>query len=170
MTDARIDTHRTLDPESVTWLEDHFDDVDMEDREWLEEMFQAINIIETHQLVKPQANRLERHIVNWINEQAADSYPYRSPDSIQSVINDLRKGGCSSGFVSHLLYYKDSTPFFDKFEAEITEVINEYVDSTLDNSVILGNNDGFHLTQLKQRLSWTAFELVANRIAEEAGL
>ena len=130
----------------------------------------------TATLVKKDANPLEQHVVNWINEQAADSYTEANEEAIKSVISNLQRGGCQSGMVPHLIYYNQTTEFFDNYEAEITEVINNFKDGTGDNSIIagnvdkFGNVDDFDMTQLKNRMAWAAFEIVADQIANEAGI
>ena len=70
--------------------------------------------------------RLERHVQAWINKQAT-YYPESGADG---VLQDLMHGGCQSGFVGHLIYYKDTTKFFATHRREISALLVEMVQAT----------------------------------------
>jgi len=54
-------------------------------------------------------NALEREVKS-ICESESENYD----DGIRGFILDLRQGGCSSGLVGSLVYYSDTTKFYDK--------------------------------------------------------
>ena len=64
--------------------------------------------------------RLQRFARRWINEKADD---YNG--DAQAVINDLMKGGCASGMVGELVYYRDTLPFYLRHRVEINTMLAE---------------------------------------------
>lgn len=111
---------------------------------------------------------LKQNVQNWINETAKD---YNGDK--QAVINDLQQGGCSSGMVSHLIYYSDTTAFYDKHKEEINTLLSDYLNEFGYQSPqeLFGNKwdkeDSLCLdTNNKNLLSWFAFEEVAFGIGQ----
>lgn len=96
--------------------------------------------------------------------------------SIISALKDLMYVGCSSGMVSHLIYYSDTTQFYNSFEAEIWELSAEQAESMgYDNTMILianlkGADDVGSAEQFKNLMAWYAFEETARAIADEVGI
>jgi len=107
-------------------------------------------------------NALEREVEN-ICEEEAENYD----DGIRGFIKDLHQGGCSSGLVGSLVYYSDTTEFYDKFENEIQELINNYTQefgykNQLEFiSSLNGAENVYGNEQLKNLLAWFAFEETA---------
>ena len=54
----------------------------------------------------------------WIEEKIADGY------TKQEAIDELMAHGCQSGIVSSLIYYIDTTKFFEDHKAEISEMLH----------------------------------------------
>ena len=110
---------------------------------------------------------LERHVANWLRSEAREQ-DYR----IRSVLRDLMHGGCASGVVGHLIYYRDTTRFFRRYRKDIGELIAEHIDSTgepfaptgwyaLDPLALDANNQNI--------LAWFGFEEAARSLAMRAG-
>jgi len=107
-------------------------------------------------------NALEREVKS-ICESESENYD----DGIRGFILDLRQGGCSSGLVGSLVYYSDTTEFYDKFENEIQELIDNYTQELGYNnrlefiSSLNGSENVYDNEQLKNLLAWFAFEQTA---------
>ena len=55
----------------------------------------------------------------WIEEKIADGY------TKQEAIDELMTHGCQSGTVSGLIYYADTTKFFEDHKGEINELLKD---------------------------------------------
>lgn len=80
-------------------------------------------------------------------------------DNITSFFNDLAQHGCISGMVGSLIYYNQTHQFFETYYDEIEELRSEYEEIT---GIPLNLNH-----DLKNTLSWFAFEYVAYQLAQE---
>ena len=60
----------------------------------------------------------------WIEEKIADGY------TKQEAIDELMTHGCQSGMVPGLIYYTDTTKFFEAHKAEISELLKDTLWST----------------------------------------
>ena len=107
-------------------------------------------------------NALEREVKS-ICESESENYD----DGIWGFIKDLRQGGCISGLVGSLIYYSDTIEFYDKFENEIQELIDNYTQEFGYNnrlefiSSLNGSENVYGNEQLKNLLAWFAFEETA---------
>lgn len=107
-------------------------------------------------------NALEREVKS-ICESESENYD----DGIRGFIKDLRQGGCVSGLVGSLIYYSDTIEFYDKFENEIQELIDNYTQELGYNNRLefissLNGSENVHSNeQLKNLLAWFAFEETA---------
>lgn len=107
-------------------------------------------------------NALEREVKS-ICESESENYD----DGIRGFIKDLRQGGCISGLVGSLIYYSDTIEFYDKFENEIQELIDNYTQEFGYNnrlefiSSLNGSENVYGNEQLKNLLAWFAFEETA---------
>jgi hypothetical protein len=115
---------------------------------------------------------LEKHVSDWLEERAED---YES--GVEGVISDLMQGGCQSGMVGHLIYYKDTCAFYKEHQSEISDLLKEMLQDTgcegpgalfgdkWDNDDPLANED------LNQNLlAWFGFEETAMRLAQRRGI
>lgn len=122
------------------------------------------------------SNELTAYVANWLLDYAKDSYNKANKESVASVLNDLMHGGCQSGFVGELCYYNQTTAFYDKYEDEIWELLEDMADQMgEDNALALvGTFNGAKNVgsgqQFKNLLAWAAFEETARNIANEIGI
>ena len=92
-------------------------------------------------------------------------------DGNANYLREVIENGCISGIVSRLIYYEDTTEFYEQHKQEInellTEVINEIgfsVDELIKNWDI---TDPLALdTHNQNLLAWWAYETVAQQLYE----
>lgn len=85
-----------------------------------------------------------------------------SSENITDFFDDLFRYGCISGMISELIYYVDTHKFYDTHYAEIEELRAAY--ETQTGQVLTIDGD------LKNFMSWFAFETVAYNLTNELGL
>jgi len=116
--------------------------------------------------------KLEREVKQWVNSLAGeyDSGP-------EGVLKDLFHGGCASGMVSELIYYKDTIPFYKNHKAEIQALLKDMMDDTGLHSPreLFGDkwddDDMFAEDTMNQNLlAWFGFEEAARKLASRAGI
>ena len=87
----------------------------------------------------------------------------REEDGYTSFLEDVYKQGCSSGVVSELIYYSDTSKFHDEHEEEIWDELYNRAEE-LNISIIqyieslVGSEDIGSMKQLKNLLVWWAIE------------
>jgi hypothetical protein len=113
---------------------------------------------------------LERHVRNWLNREAKN---YDS--GVSGVTKDLQQGGCQSGFVGHLIYYRDTVRFYKRHQREIDVMLRDLLDdcgggpadlfkrAAWDDSDPLAREDGN-----QNILAWFGFEETARKLYELA--
>ena len=94
-------------------------------------------------------------------------------DDPDSFLRDLACHGCASGIVGSLIYYSDCIAFYDQFEGDIWELVEDYLDGT--GLSLLDFMAGFSqpvvgLLFLKTMFSWFAVELLAGQWIENGPL
>lgn len=89
-------------------------------------------------------------------EVAKEALSYHN---IESFFSDLLQHGCVSGMISSLVYYIDTSDFFDRHYSEIEEIRFELEESI--GSPLQPKGD------LKNWLAWSGFEETARKIADE---
>lgn len=83
----------------------------------------------------------------------------QTDEDVINFLKDLQKHGCQSGMVSSLIYYSQTHAFFDTHYDEIEDLRQDYKDSCgIDIQI---KHD------LKNTLSWFAFEEVAYQLAND---
>jgi hypothetical protein len=93
--------------------------------------------------------------------------------NITAVISDLLKHGCQSGIVSELIYYKDTCDFYEGYEEEIWDLLEEQADSFGIKNILEfigklnGAKDVHNLEQFQNILAWFAYEETARLLADE---
>ena len=103
----------------------------------------------------------------WIEEKIADGY------TKQEAIDELMSHGCQSGMVSGLIYYTDTTKFFEAHKAEINELLKEVLSSTgLDTAELFGDkwdtDDPLCMDTTNQNLlAWFGFEETVRALGED---
>ena len=98
-------------------------------------------------------------------------------DYFESWFEDLMQNGCVSGMVSELIYYSDTTKFYEKHQERINEMLKDLMwEIGADNLAgIFGDKfdseDPLCLETTNQNLlAWFAFEETARSLANEIGL
>jgi hypothetical protein len=110
---------------------------------------------------------LQSAVAEWLIEKGEE---YGS--GWEGAWEDLERGGGESGIVSGLIYYKDTTAFFDTHKQEILELLKNTLKETGYDSPaqIFGdkwdNSDPLAFDQYnKNLLAWFAWEETARIIA-----
>ena len=88
----------------------------------------------------------------------------------RSTIKDVVQHGCSGGTISELIYYADTSAFYEKYKEEIWQRLSDMADALGCDSILHlivtfnGSKEvGRHL-QLKNLLAWWAAEEVCRGI------
>ena len=88
----------------------------------------------------------------------------------RSTIEDVTRHGCSGGTISELIYYADTSAFYDKYKEEIFERLNNMAQDMDCESILHlivtfnGAKEGGSHLQLKNLLAWWAAEDVCREI------
>ena len=86
------------------------------------------------------------------------------------LISDIAKHGCAGG-VSGLIYYSETSSFYDQHEGEIWQVLKDTADAAgIKNGLQLYNicKDPSSLELLKNDLVWFAVEVLAQELDDAA--
>lgn len=117
-------------------------------------------------LIKGAKTPLEKFVQKSINY-----YAQGYNDGAKGFAEDLMQGGCSSGIVTELIYYKDTIKFYKKYKKEIQELIKEILLDTGEKSLpeIFGKSwDGEDIfaeeTQNQNLLAWFGYEETARKL------
>jgi hypothetical protein len=84
-------------------------------------------------------------------------------------LSELSHHGCISGIISELIYTQDCVRFYDRFEASILEIVDDFLESTGETFGEFINHlrpEVFDLVSLKNALAWFAVEETAYRLLE----
>ena len=88
----------------------------------------------------------------------------------KSTIEDVTRHGCSGGTISELIYYADTSAFYEKYKEEIWWRLSDMADDLGCDSILHlivtfngAKEVGSHL-QLKNLLAWWAAEEVCRGI------
>lgn len=100
-----------------------------------------------------QSTFLKRKVAQMIIEQA-DGY-----EQIDDFFNDLFQGGCASGIIGDLIYYKQTHAFFDEYYDDIETLRLQTQEETEMTFKVESD--------LKNYFAWFAFEEVARQIMME---
>ncbi len=112
-------------------------------------------------------NKMYRAIITDIFRDSQD-YTGNKKERLLARCEDVQHG-CSSGVVSSLIYYRDTTAFFKKFEKEIGCLVSEMIQEGLINDIRDLNGydpeDPFCNDIYNQNLlAWLAYEEVNNKL------
>lgn len=101
---------------------------------------------------------LEKYVINYIfNEECI-----KNDDDLKMFFQDLSRSGCQSCMISTLIYYSDTKQFYNDFESEICDLVDD-LENEFGPIKTTGN--------LKSNFySWLAFEETARRLANRIGL
>ena len=116
-------------------------------------------------------SKLYAEVERMIDDQLEDDY------TLEEFITDLMQGGCESGLVGGMIYYKDTLPFYQRHKAEINALLTESMDDfgSHNPADVFGKNwediDPLALyTSNQNLLAWYGFEETARRIAYDHNL
>lgn len=76
--------------------------------------------------------------------------------SLRETIEELREGGCMSGSITGLIYYTETTQFYDTHRGEIEALL-------VENSAV-ADYMAYALKDYKNGVVWKAFEIMADQI------
>ena len=103
-------------------------------------------------------NALEQRV-----KEIIDEHGQNYDEGAVGFVKDVLYGGCQSGIVGELIYYKDTHAWFDTYYDEIMELreelsqeFGEDVNAPID-------------TDMKNWFAWFSFEETARRLYPEAG-
>jgi hypothetical protein len=119
--------------------------------------------------LKGNETALEQEVINIINKNT-EGY---GCEDVKNYINDLLQSGCASGIVSELIYYKETTAFYNRHKGEIWDLVLDMAEesgyknpfeflATLNGSQDIGGGD-----QFENLLAWFAFEETARKLVEK---
>ena len=86
-----------------------------------------------------------------------DTYDYET-------CKEIVEHGCVSGVAHDHIYYRDTLSFFDKYEDEMIEYINDVLGE--DSVDSLWNKHPNNITGYKNDMTWTFIELVAMSVKD----
>ena len=96
----------------------------------------------------------------------SENYAGSKKEKILARCEDIQRG-CSSGTVSSMIYYSDTTAFFKKFKKEIIAMVKNFIASgeRLDQLNGWDSEDPFCEDVYNQNLlAWLAYEEVNNEL------
>ena len=115
------------------------------------------------------SNRLTNHVLDYYIDESVD---YESPDDLLKSMEDLQQYGCQSGMINGLIYYDDTTKFFDEYKDEINDILSEVLEGTgCSMEELFGDkfdeNDPLIIDYSnKNLLAWFGFEETVNNLYE----
>ena len=80
------------------------------------------------------------------------------------TLKEIAEHGCSSGVATNHIYYYQTVKFYDQYEEEIYEYIEDSVG--IDYLVEVFKNSNACLMSYKNDVVWTYIELVAGQIVD----
>lgn len=117
--------------------------------------------------IKAEGNALTKKVVNVILDRG-------DTDDMENFISDILQHGCQSGLVGKLIYYNDTTAFYNKYKREINSLLKESMSETgcKSPSELFGKKwdeeDIFAEETTNQNLlAWFGFEETCRYIANE---
>ena len=81
------------------------------------------------------------------------------------TLREIRDHGCVSGAAHDHIYYSDTTEFYDEYQDEIVNYIEDVVGAEVLTEIFQKNYD--HLDGYKNDVIWTYIELVAGLLVDQ---
>jgi len=103
-------------------------------------------------------------IKQWVEDKVKDE---------EIHLEDVIEHGCVSGCVSSLIYYSDTVKFYDKFEDEIWDMLEEDTNQFGNDNILQtisqfnGSKNVGNLYQFKNLLTWYSVEETCRKILDE---
>lgn len=79
-------------------------------------MTNLLNVLKT---MKTETTGVKNDVINFLLEDVENYSP-------QDKLQDLLQYGCESGQVNHLIYYRDTVKYFEDYESEIMEMLENF--------------------------------------------
>jgi hypothetical protein len=117
-------------------------------------------------VVGAATTELEKAVANWVADLATDYDDY----DCEGPFKDLFHGGCSTGVVGHLTYYRDTCAFYEQHKEEIWGLVCDQVENIGHKNVFQflaelgGANDVGSADQFENLMAWFGFEEAAQRL------
>lgn len=110
-------------------------------------------------LLADSDNELEKYVIEDLLDKEQEDKKYGA----KGYINDLFQHGCVSGMVSSLIYYSDTKEFYNDFESEITEIVEDLEQQGCEPL----SNKTYPLSNF---LAWLGYEEMARKVAYKLGI
>jgi len=123
--------------------------------------------------IKAKLQKLRVETNNSLKKYVIDDILEYDGDDMKSYMEDVMNHGCQSGVCSGLIYYSDTTKFYDKYQEEIEDLLQENKDSIYGSDmsrpefIATLNGSAEDLTQEKNLLAWFAYEETIKNIYEQ---
>lgn len=113
---------------------------------------------------KETTSRLKKRVINDLLGNGVNT------EDLFKHMEDIVKYGCQSGCVSSLIYYKDTTRFFDNYRSEILEYVNDYINECSEDEylqlnkgdIVISKNQKRFTDEEKNFLTWFIYEEIVN--------
>lgn len=111
-------------------------------------------------------NKLKDYVLDYYIDEAQK---LDNNELIKSMV-DLQKYGCQSGMIGSLIYYNDTNKFYDTYQEEIIELLNDLIYETgCSMEELFGDkfdrDDPLFLECFNKNLmAWFGFETTASKI------
>ena len=116
--------------------------------------------------------KLEKYVQKSCNSHAADY-----DNGVKGFLDDLFYGGCQSGMVGDLIYYKDTLAFYKHHKAEITAMLKDLLQecgfkSPADLFGDKWDTDDLFADECSNQnlLAWFGYEETARKLADRNGI
>lgn len=113
-------------------------------------------------------NKLYERVIDEILKDC-ENYSGTKKEKIIARCNDVLNAGCVSGIVSSMIYYSETTKFYNDFYDEIYELIEELENEGIEILEVLKNNlDIAQIVmndeQAKNQIAWLTYEEITRKL------
>ena len=77
------------------------------------------NLLNTLKTMEKETTGVKNDVINYMLENSDNS------EDLQTHLEDINNYGCESGQVNHLIYYTDTVKYFEDYESEIMEMLEQ---------------------------------------------
>ena len=115
-------------------------------------------------------NAMYKWVIDDVMDSVIDYEGDNMDEKLKSRLEEITEHGCQSGTVGSLIYYDDTVKFFDNFNDEIYDMVEDYygAESVLDMlkqhceliDIVMGSDT------VKNYLAWMAYEVTCSNILD----
>ena len=115
-------------------------------------------------------NAMYKWVIDDVMDSVIDYEGDNMDEKLKSRLEEITEHGCQSGTVGSLIYYDDTVKFFDNFNDEIYNMVEDYygAESVLDMlkqhceliDIVMGSDS------VKNYLAWMAYEVTCSNILD----